>query len=460
MTKNRTFFQEVLKEVKAVPLTDIIEDYATIKRNNYGDNDAHCPFHADEKFGSFKINDDKNIFKCFSCGESGDGITFIKKILDVRFKEAVIKIAYMHDIVSKRQSEELAGGVIGNTEIKRIKKKEKKKDDSVVDKATEGVLHQFFSIFMEGCTLSKTHLDALTARGMSTEQIEENQFFTFPEATQDFLYTFYKRLTLAGLNPQDLKHIPGFVTAEHLRQEKDGEVRYLYTFTNTNGLGIPVRNAKGEVVGIQVRKDSIKGEEKRYNWFSSTFAQYKNVYKHGTPAGAPLHTTFSTSEKFKNVVFITEGIFKSISISKAFECTAVSLQGVGNFHTIVEELQAIESKQGKIEHIFVAHDADMAQNINVYLHLRNMVKQIEEAFPDITFYNSMWDETYGKGIDDLIENGEIKRLRRIDMTDFIEKYDAIIQPLEEEHKKNVRSIKKEFIKEAFVENVYNPIMSA
>lgn len=458
--KNDTFFQDVLKEVKKVPLTDIVEDFVPIKRNSYADNDAHCPFHADESFGSFKMNDGKNLYKCFSCGESGDGIKFVQEIENLGFKRAVMKIAYMHNIVSKRQAEEYFEGVTENTTFNRIERKVRVKTDDVVEKASNEVLDGLFRAFIDVCELTDEHRAILEERGLSTEQIEEQGFFSFPEATHDFIFRFYKLIHERKLNNQDLKHVPGFVTAEHHREEKDGETRYLYVFQTKKGLGIPVRNSKGQVVGIQVRRDELKGDEKRYGWFSSTYAENKNVYKHGTPAGAPLHTTYAKDSAFKNVVFITEGIFKSLAIANEFQSTAISLQGVGNFHEIVEELQAIEKVQGKIEHIFVAHDADMAQNVNVYLHLKNMVTKVKEAFPDITFYNSLWDDSYGKGIDDLIQNGEVSRLRRIDMDTFIEMYDAIIEPLQKEHEKNIRAIKKEFVKEVFIREVFNPLMTA
>lgn len=459
MTTNKTFFQTVKEEVLAVPLTDVIEDFTTVKRSNFGDNDAYCPFHADEKFGSFKINDDRSIFKCFSCGEGGNNsIKFVMKVADLEEHEAIIKIAYMHDIISKKQSEELLGGEISSTDIQKVKRKPKVKDDSVVSKAKNEVLDELFRAFIDSTTLSDYHREILMNRGLTEQQIKDGKFFTFPESSNEFLFKFYKLMTQRNLNPQDLKHVPGFVTAEHLRQQKDGEVRYLYTFQNRKGMGIPVINAKGEIVGIQIRKDSVEEGHKRYGWFSSTYAQHKNVYKHGTPAGAPLHTTYTKSEDYKKVVFITEGIFKSISIEKQFKATAISLQGVGNFHEIVTELKDIEQKQGKIEYIFLAHDADMAQNANVYLHMKKLVETVKESFPDITFYTSMWDDAYGKGIDDLIQNGEVGRLRRLDMDMFIEKYDAIIEPLEKEYKKDIRLIKKDYVREAFMRKVFEPLM--
>lgn len=51
---------------------------------------ACCPFHAggNEKTPSFMINQ-RNLFKCFGCGEAGDAITFIMKLNNLNFIDAV-----------------------------------------------------------------------------------------------------------------------------------------------------------------------------------------------------------------------------------------------------------------------------------------------------------------------------------------------------------------------------------
>lgn len=46
-----------------------------------------CPFHADHD-PSMTINDEKGIFKCFSCGTGGDVIEFVAKLRGVEFKDA------------------------------------------------------------------------------------------------------------------------------------------------------------------------------------------------------------------------------------------------------------------------------------------------------------------------------------------------------------------------------------
>ncbi|MBQ3413969.1 MAG: hypothetical protein IJH39_01180 [Clostridia bacterium] len=50
-----------------------------------------CPFHK-EKTPSFSISQSKQIFKCFGCGEGGDCITLVSKILNINAYESAKQI--------------------------------------------------------------------------------------------------------------------------------------------------------------------------------------------------------------------------------------------------------------------------------------------------------------------------------------------------------------------------------
>ncbi|HEY8418916.1 MAG TPA: DNA primase [Clostridia bacterium] len=61
----------------------------TKKGNNYW---ARCPFHH-EKDPSFAVNEDRQFYHCFGCGESGNVIKFVQKIENIDFLEAVKRLA-------------------------------------------------------------------------------------------------------------------------------------------------------------------------------------------------------------------------------------------------------------------------------------------------------------------------------------------------------------------------------
>jgi hypothetical protein len=58
---------------------------------------AHCPFH-DERTPSFTVTPSRNIYKCFGCGAGGDPISFVMKIRNIPFPDAVKEIAGMYNI--------------------------------------------------------------------------------------------------------------------------------------------------------------------------------------------------------------------------------------------------------------------------------------------------------------------------------------------------------------------------
>ncbi len=91
---------ETIEEVKRTAnVYDIISEYITLEKtgSNYR---ALCPFHS-EKTPSFFVSPQKNIFKCFGCGKSGDAIKFLIDYEGISFSEAIIKIADKYNIPVK-----------------------------------------------------------------------------------------------------------------------------------------------------------------------------------------------------------------------------------------------------------------------------------------------------------------------------------------------------------------------
>lgn len=74
-----------------IDIVEVISNAIQLKKTgaNYK---ACCPFHG-EKTPSFVVSPDKQIFKCFGCGVSGDAIEFVKKYYNLDFIEAIEKIA-------------------------------------------------------------------------------------------------------------------------------------------------------------------------------------------------------------------------------------------------------------------------------------------------------------------------------------------------------------------------------
>ncbi len=68
-------------------IVDVVSDYVTLKKqgsNMFG----LCPFHS-EKTSSFSVNEARQIFHCFGCGVGGGVISFIMRIENLDFPDAV-----------------------------------------------------------------------------------------------------------------------------------------------------------------------------------------------------------------------------------------------------------------------------------------------------------------------------------------------------------------------------------
>jgi DNA primase len=67
-------------------IVNVIGEYVSLRKAGK-EYVALCPFHPD-KHPSLSVSQEKGLFHCFACGESGDAITFIIKIEGVSFREA------------------------------------------------------------------------------------------------------------------------------------------------------------------------------------------------------------------------------------------------------------------------------------------------------------------------------------------------------------------------------------
>lgn len=82
------FSEEIIAEVQQKnDIVDVISQYVHLQKkgSNYT---CCCPFH-NEKTPSFSVNQSRQIYKCFGCGEGGSVITFLQKYENMTFPEAI-----------------------------------------------------------------------------------------------------------------------------------------------------------------------------------------------------------------------------------------------------------------------------------------------------------------------------------------------------------------------------------
>ena len=94
---NGFFSEEKVSEIRdRASILEVVSDYINLKKagKHYK---GLCPFHS-EKTPSFMVNEEKQIFHCFGCGAGGDVFTFLMKVGNFSFPQAVEELAKRYGV--------------------------------------------------------------------------------------------------------------------------------------------------------------------------------------------------------------------------------------------------------------------------------------------------------------------------------------------------------------------------
>lgn len=85
------FIEKLNNLLSRVSLADILRDRYKVIHRGGSKYTVQCPFHKDgqETNPSMSVDDDKGVYKCFTCGAKGNVITYLKEKENKSFKEAV-----------------------------------------------------------------------------------------------------------------------------------------------------------------------------------------------------------------------------------------------------------------------------------------------------------------------------------------------------------------------------------
>lgn len=454
----KQFIEQVINEVRSIPVSQVLNSRMhLIFRGGY--NKGLCPFHNDNKIGSFVATDKKQIWKCFSCGVGGDTIKFIAEYDGINYLESAFKLALDYNVISLSEYEEyFTRKRYKKEDIQNIQRRYEELDKSKFQNniASPQILNKAFRIMIDVSPLSEEHKNHLMKeRGLTEKEIEEGLYFTFP--TRRKMSTIASRVRQEFEEGTDvLETIPGFFF---------DRTDNLWTFAFNKGIGIGIQNARGEVVGIQIRHDKKKEEAtSRYVWFSSSFAMYNDEkFDCGTSSGSPVDVVYP--EKITNTtVFITEGRFKAQQIAKNKGSIVISVQGVSSWRGILDELQSIKfstivkeryqkkDKPYEVQVILVAFDSDMNYKYQVFQQLRNMTGQLESKNYNVYYLN--WNEDFGKGIDDVILNGKMTEIKRYDKEVWDKEYDEMLKVLmDSEPYTEMKDVPEEVLRKYFYQEM-------
>jgi len=142
---------ELVNEIQnRCDIVEIVSKYVTLtkKGKNYF---GLCPFHDDHN-ASMSVSQDKQIFKCFSCGESGNVFSFISKYNNISFYEAII-------LLGKENGYDL--------KIDKVSINKNAKDYEIYDLAVKFYQNNLYS------SLGKNAIEYLEKRSIDKETIKK-----------------------------------------------------------------------------------------------------------------------------------------------------------------------------------------------------------------------------------------------------------------------------------------------
>ncbi len=94
-------FKESLKQ--QADIVRVVGDYVKLKKAGAQNYSGLCPFHS-EKTPSFSVHATRQFFHCFGCGVSGDVFSFVQKVENISFPEAVRIVAQKMGVPLPRMS--------------------------------------------------------------------------------------------------------------------------------------------------------------------------------------------------------------------------------------------------------------------------------------------------------------------------------------------------------------------
>lgn len=216
-------------------IVEVVSKYVTLKkrgRNYWG----CCPFHG-EKTPSFAVNTERNMFYCFGCHEGGDVFKFIMKSENCSFVDALKLLAAQYGIPVPEKQKTAA-------EIERDKQKK------LLYEANE-LAARFFQACLLKTAYGKPALAYLQNRGINAEIIDR---FSIGYAIDNF-YALHTSLLKRGCQTETLLKA-GLVLPGKNEQAYD---------KFRNRVMIPIKDAKGKIVGFGGRVIDAKAQPKYLN---------------------------------------------------------------------------------------------------------------------------------------------------------------------------------------------------
>ncbi len=303
--------EETIERIKQEnDIVDVISETVRLKRSgrNYM---GLCPFHG-EKSPSFSVSQDKQIYKCFGCGEAGNVLTFVMKQKNLNFIESCKLLAERANIPLN----------LGNGEESEVVKKKE-----LLYKINVEAARYFFSNLQK----DKNAKEYFTNRGMKEVTIKRFGLGYAKDGWQNLRMYLKKK----GFN-EALMLEAGLV----IRSQK-GTIYDRFR----NRVMFPVFNIKGEVIGFGGRV--LDDSKPKYLNSPETLVFQKGTNLYGL--------NFAIKNKIEDRYFIiVEGYMDLISLHQYGITNVVASLGTA---LTVNQARLLKRYADKV---IISYDADVA----------------------------------------------------------------------------------------------------
>lgn len=352
-------------------IADIIQRYIPLvkKGKNFA---AVCPFHDDHD-PSLSISVDKQIYKCFVCGEGGNVFNFVKAYEKISFSEAVIKVAnYVNYALKESYSADLPQI---NPEHQRLHKLLK-----------EMINYTQYLLNTNDTMDAKPYL---IKRGIHDEQIKKFEIGINLDKSQTTQFLLAKGFTLQEC-----------VSANVTRINDNGPSDVFY-----NRITFPIHDAQGNPVGFSARTLNLNESSKYVNSSETpVYVKGKLLYNY--------HRALSACKKQKQIILV-EGVTDVLAFDRAGITNVVATLGTACTSDQIRLIQQASTN------VILCYDGDEA-GLNATYKIGKLLKSFRLNV-EVVLNNTGLDP------DEIAQKKSLDALRtlissNINFTDFIYNY--------------------------------------
>lgn len=368
-----------------------------------------CPFHSHSNDGkqssSFSVKPkgfgryNKGLFQCFACGAKGDVIDYFCQRYGMGAKEAAVQVGLYAGVITQGEATDiLEGKEISHKACTPIYIPE----PVLSPLADPDWKDKVYKAFIGACNPLTPKLKEMLKMERKIPEEQLYKYFVFPTKKEipEIIQKMQESLQLKDL--RKLLGVPGFFL--------DKRNQIVFTYAKGEAIGIAIFDRGHKVSGIQLRYTSA--ENGRYKFMSSGFANglKGSPGSLGTVCGFVEDVLYPQNPRH-NSIALTEGRFKAEVLAQ-LGFTVVNMHSISNWRPAGEVAREIA---GNAKRFVLCYDCE--DNPAVWASARNICNLIQRVKP-IEF--AVWDKKYGKGIDDVVNSGNISHIKRISQEEYFQ----------------------------------------